>query len=129
MRRGFSLVDVVVALTLVLVVGTIGVAGVAAATRALTRAELGEGAAMLAEQLADSLLQSAMAVPPGHGPGLSDGAAEDGPYKLRWTSDGADSGSSSFTVTVDYDVPGAHRAFRLHTRVPRLPTRPWGSGP
>lgn len=126
--RGFSLVDVVVALTLVLVVGTIGVAGVAAATRALSRAELEEGAAVLAEQTADSLLQSAMAMPPGRGLGLSAGTDERGPYELHWASDGAPA-SKGFTVTVAYDEPGARREFRLRTRVPQLPTRPWGSEP
>lgn len=75
-RRGFSLVEVIVALTL-LSVGLLAVAGTAGLAATLARdAEMQEEGAFIASQIIDSL---AVASAP------ASGRQQRGPFQLEWT--------------------------------------------
>lgn len=99
-RRGFTLVEVVVALV-VLGAGVLGVVGGALlAARALREAEAVEGAVELAGSVLDSLVQL---------PAVGAGERDVGRYRASWAPREGRGGAAVIELVVEYDGGAARR--------------------
>jgi len=102
-RRGFTLIEVVVSI-LLLGVGVLGVTAAASiAARMLAAAHAEAGAALALASVADSLLLVPAPVP---------GSRADGRYRLRWTVAPVH-GGAKIQITATYDDGRATRSVPL----------------
>jgi prepilin-type N-terminal cleavage/methylation domain-containing protein len=104
MRRGFSLIEVLIAMTL-LSVALLGVAGSAAmASQVLRQAQMRERSTLEALQIIDSLTREPQPVP---------GQRLIGNLTLRWVVTRSSNGTDAIDLTVEYLEGNAIRSVRF----------------